>query len=34
MARKQQSLTLLRKEFDRWEELLIGLSEVQITTLG
>jgi hypothetical protein len=31
MDDKQEILTTLREEFDRWEELLAGLSEAQIT---
>jgi hypothetical protein len=31
MNDKQHILTLLREEFSRWEELLAGLSEEQIT---
>src|SRR6266851_1897965 len=31
MGDKQQTLTTLREEFNRWEELLAGLSEQQIT---
>lgn len=32
MNDKQQILAVLREEFKRWEELLAGLSEAQITT--
>lgn len=31
MNDKQQILTMLRSEFNRWEELLAGMSEAQIT---
>lgn len=31
MSTKQQTLAALREEFDRWEALLAGLSETQIT---
>jgi len=31
MSEKQQILAALREEFERWEALLAGLSEAQIT---
>ena len=31
MSDKMQTITLLREEFNRWEQLLAGLSEAQIT---
>src|SRR5258708_3147273 len=33
MSEKEQSITNLRETFNRWEELLAGLSEEQITAL-